>query len=124
VPERVKRERRRSRRALTGALTGPGKARFAGLFESITAHGRERCYNRRVPSVTGTPSPAAPAAASAGGRRSRQARIARGEPSLSGLNPRVVELDPRVRADVDTPADPAAVESLWLGATNPPRPGA
>lgn len=34
-----------------------------------------------------------------------EARIARGELSLRGLNPRVLVLDPAVLADVDTPAD-------------------
>ena len=39
-----------------------------------------------------------------------EARLARGELSLRGVNPTVLDLDERLLADVDTPADLAALE--------------
>ena len=39
-----------------------------------------------------------------------EARLARGDYSLRGVNPRVVEADPRLLANVNTPADLSALE--------------
>ncbi len=39
-------------------------------------------------------------------------RVARGELSLRGVNPRTIHLDPALLVDVDTPADLARVEAL------------